>query len=158
MQGCSLQGGCGGSDNSGGGGGGGGNTFLSFTAGDTIAIGDVLVFNNAARVIPANATNPAVYSSHAPFHVVGIAREAATVGNAVTVFTQIGNSLPVRFASSVSSSDVGKLAYLTTGAGTCTLTAPTSSAAVIEVGLVYSANGSTLANLIYFPKLLALLP
>lgn len=156
MQGSSLQGGCGGSDD--GGGGGGGNTFLSFTAGATIAIGDVLVFNNVARVIPANATNPAAYSSHAPFHVVGIAREAATIGNAVTVFTQIGNSIPVRFASSVATGDIGKLAYLTTSAGTCTLTAPTSSAAVIEVGLIYSANGSTLANLIYFPKLLALLP
>jgi hypothetical protein len=154
VQGNSLQGGCGGSD----GGGGGGSTFLSFTAGGTVSIGDVLVFNNVGRVIRGSASNPAAYNSHAPYHIVGIAKEAATNGDTISVASQFGTSIAVNFASTVSTGDIGKLAYLTTSAGTCTFTAPTSSAAVIEVGLIYSASGSTTANLLFYPRFTMLIP
>ena len=137
---------------------GGSTSYVSFTAGASISVGDVLAFNNAGRVVPADSAYPSSYSTFNPYEVIGIARTAASIGGAVIAYTSFGESYPVNFDGTPTTSDVGKMAYLTSTVGKCTLTAPSSSAVVVEVGIINSADGTSSANIVFSPRSLIILP
>jgi hypothetical protein len=135
----------------------GGITYISFTAGADISIGDLLAFNNDGRVVPADSAKPSSYGAFNPFEAIGIARTSANTGDSVTAYTSHGGSYSASFDQNLALTDIGKMAYLTSTVGKCGLNPPTTSAAVVEVGIINAADGSSSARIIFSPQTLLIL-
>lgn len=124
---------------SGGGGGGGSSSggTGSGTAGDAIAIGNVVAISPAGTVVLADPALPGEL-----WRVAGIALQNKAPGDAVR-FQLLGGSVPALFDVAPTALDVGRMVFL--GAlGTASLTAPVG-AAQSRLGVLAAATGSTLA-------------
>jgi hypothetical protein len=136
----------------------GGTSYITFTAGATVTVGDLLSFNDDGRVVPADSAYPSSYGSFNPYEVIGVARTAGNSGDSITAYVSYGESYSVSFDSNPVLGDIGKKAYLTSTVGKCSLIAPTASAVVVEVGIINLADGSSSAGIIFSPQTLVILP
>jgi len=136
----------------------GGTSYITFTAGATVAVGDLLAFNDSGRVVPADSAYPSSYSSFNPYEVIGVARTAGNSGESITAYASYGESYSVSFDSNPVLGDIGKTAYLTSTVGKCSLSPPTAGAVVVEVGIINLADGSSSAGIIFSPQTLVILP
>jgi hypothetical protein len=120
-----------------------GNIETSFTADETLAIGDVIriatssdVGFTTGRAIKANG------STTDDADVIGIASSAATQGNSVNVV--LAGVTGITFSSAPAASSNGQRIYLSTTDGTASLTAPSGgSTAVCLLGRLKGADGLT---------------
>lgn len=120
-----------------------GNIVTTFTADETLAIGDVIRIATSAdvgfttgRAIKANG------STTDDADVIGIASSAATQGNSVNVV--LAGVTGVTFSSAPAASSNGQRIYLSTTDGTASLTAPSGgSTAVCLLGRLKGADGLT---------------
>jgi hypothetical protein len=130
-----------------GGGGGGGGTasavILSLTAGEAVAVGDVVRLQltaegTAGRVLKAQANTPT------EGNVVGVATTtAAADGDPVSV--QVGGLPAIQFGASLAATSNGVPVYLDpTTSGRATVTAPnTVGQVVVHLGYLVGATGAT---------------
>jgi len=124
-------------------------------AGETIAAGDLLTVNAAGRAVKAANTYPA---SPEKYNVIGVSRYACDTDNRCFVDAIPGRLYPINCNFTPSVTDIGKETYLHSNAGTCTLTPPASSAAVIRVGTIIATLGGSQASILFYPSELVLLP
>jgi len=143
-----------------GGGGGGGSTEalqvkFSGTAGEALAAGDVLRFDRTTtpgRLLKALATD----ADNAD--AVGVAKGAALLGGAVTVY--VAGEAPLNMDAAPDATDNGARVYLSPGtAGVGTLTAPNAAGeAVVLLGYLTGGDGAdTSPTVVLSPTLIALL-
>jgi hypothetical protein len=149
-----------------GSGGGGGSTdaltvYASGTAGEAIAVGDVLRFDrsggaNAGRLLKAQALSA---TSGVAADVVGVAKTAAAgAGSAVEYF--LAGSVAGAVDAAPAATANGSRLYLSAATpGVGTLTAPSGAGeAVVLVGFLVGADGaSTTPALVLRPSIIALL-
>jgi hypothetical protein len=130
---------------SGGGGGGGTATavILSLTAGESIAVGDVVRLQLTAEGTAGRAVK-AQANANTAANVVGVATTtAAANGDAVSV--QVGGLPAVQVGSNIIATSNGLPIYLDpTTSGRGTVTAPTGSGqVVVHLGYLVGATGAT---------------
>lgn len=125
----------------------------TFTAGEGLAVGDLVALNAAGDVVRANSS-----IAGGSWRVVGVVRAAALVGAPVQVFTKFGASAMTRFAAAPAAASNGQFVFLNSSSGQAVLTPPTSSGnSVFTVGILQGANGVTTTPLVVFhPRLVAL--
>jgi hypothetical protein len=125
------------------------------TAGETIAAGDLLTVNSSGQAIKAVNTYPA---SPEKYNVIGVSRYACVTNASCFVDAIPGRLYPVNCNFTPDVADIGKQTYLHSSGGTCTLTPPATSAAVIRVGTIIATLGGSQASILFKPSELVLLP
>lgn len=150
----------------GGSGGGGGSTdaltvYASGTAGEALAVGDVLRFDRsggatAGRLLKAQALAP---TAGLAADVVGVAKTAAAgAGSAVEYY--LTGAIPITLDAAPAATANGSRVYLspaTAGRGTLTLPAGAGEAITL-IGFLTGADGATVApTCVLRPYLIALL-
>jgi len=96
----------------------------------------------------------AVNTDNLTSRITGVAMETKTTGQSGKVHSTHGVVVPVTFTASVSTAQIGKVAYLGTG-GEALLAAPNGSGEfVVEIGIIQGANAGagTVARVLYQPR------
>lgn len=113
-------------------------------AGENLSAGDVLALywdvpNLELRVRKAKSDSPTLeYRA-----VYGVAGSAGTTGNLVPVTLSLGALIESSFDTVLTSADFGKIVFLSTVSGLCTVTPPVSSGQdVFRLGILAALNGS----------------
>jgi hypothetical protein len=119
--------------------GGSAQDVVSITINENVSKGDIL------RAKVAGAHGMLEKANDTGLGCVGVAAQTGTIGTSINVY-QAGLAT-VNFAVSLTSSDIGKMVYVSSTSGQATLTAPTTSGTtVIEVGRLRSEAGSVLLS------------
>lgn len=128
---------------------------LTFTAADTIAIGDLVTFDSAGDIVRASSS-----FSGGAWRVVGVAATAATSSSPVDVFTNHGSLAGMTFGSAPAASANGSLVFLDSTLGRATLTPPTAGGNTRTlVGELQGADGIDVSpNVIFFPQFISRIP
>jgi len=116
-------------------------TQLTVAGSSAVAAYEALFINTSGQLDSADADG-----SGLAYNVVGFALEAGPSGAAAVkaVMTTQGQVTGAKFTSNPSSGDQGKAVYLSTTAGSVSLTAPSASGdQVFRVGFLYSATAIT---------------
>ncbi len=112
-------------------------TQLTVAGSSAVAAFEALYINTSGQLDPADAD-----AAGLAYNVVGFALEAGPSGAAAVkaVMSTQGQVTGAKFTSNPSSGDQGKAVYLSTTAGSVSLTAPSASGdQVFRVGFLYSA-------------------
>jgi hypothetical protein len=132
---------------------------VSQKAGENFSQGDALSLywdtpNSELRVRRAKSDNPTLeYRA-----VYGIAGAAGVTGNLVPVSLSLGTLVEANFDTVLSSADFGKIVFLSTSSGLCTVTPPTSPGQdVFRLGLLSALNGA-LGVFAFQPQFVARFP
>lgn len=146
-----------GSGYSGGGGGGGGgsskviiNTIPALTAGELLSF---VPGTNSVRLASANlALSPSRYD------IAGVAFANAPAGSSTLMYAGMGQIVPILMDAVYTLADNGSRVWLSTTAGTATLTPPSNGWAQSFVGILQGADGVTQTpGVLFQPRLVALL-
>lgn len=116
-------------------------TQLTVAGSSAVAAFEALYINTSGQLDSADADGAGL-----AYNVVGFALEAGPSGAAAVkaVMTTQGQVTGAKFTSNPSSGDQGKAVYLSTTAGSVSLTAPSASGdQVFRVGFLYSATAIT---------------
>ena len=122
-------------------------TQLTVAGSSAVAAFEALYINTSGQLDSADADG-----SGLAYNVVGFALEAGPSGAAAVkaVMTTQGQITGAKFTSNPSSGDQGKAVYLSTTAGSVSLTAPSASGdQVFRVGFLYSATQIPSATGVY---------
>ena len=117
---------------------------------ETVVAGDMVRYlqdgegGTLGRVVNANASEEQARD-------VFVSLSNGTIGSTIRLF--LTGSTQINFSSSVASTDVGKVVFLSTTDGKATLTPPSSTGdVVVQLGTVTSASGSTVATVVFRPQ------
>ena len=140
----------------GGGGGGGGGTKVPVVTIPSISAGELLVYvpgtNSVRKATPSLALTPSRYD------IAGVAFANAAAGSTTMMYISVGELYPILFDVVPSASDNGTRVWLSTTAGSATLTPPSNGWSQSFVGILQGADGSTQTPKVLFqPRLVALL-
>ena len=116
---------------------------LVFTASSAVSKGQLVAIASSGEVAPASRADE--------LEIVGVARNDASAGASVLVDAAPGNSYLCKFSIAPTSSDIGSPVYLTGSSGETTITTPTTTGRVFATGTLLTS-GSTLANVLYYPR------
>jgi hypothetical protein len=110
---------------------------VPMVAGESIALGELLVGNAAGEVLRAASS-----FAGGLWRVLGAAAAAASASDPIQVTTS-GSLGPVKFAVAPAGASNGSFVYLSTATGLGTLTPPVGGNVVFLVGVLMGADGAT---------------
>ena len=132
---------------------GGGAFCVEGTAGEPLAVGDVItVSGTAGKYFQSDANSATAVRQY----VSGVAMIVSTADGQLARVAVHGIAA-VTFDGAVATSDIGKIAYLSTTVARATLTAPTALATVYKIGIVTGASGGTSAQVNIQPQYISTL-
>lgn len=112
-------------------------TTITRTAGEAIALGEVLTGDSSGEVVLANSS----FSGNL-WRVVGAAASAGAASDPIQVTTS-GSLGPVKFAVAPAGASNGSLVYLSATTGRGTLTPPVGGNVIFLIGVLMGADGAT---------------
>ena len=128
---------------------GSGALVQTATAGEALAIGDVVTISGTAGKIFKSDANSATVSLR---NCAGICTVAAAGDASVTRYA-VNGVATCSFDGNVTTADIGKFAYLSTTAAQATLTPPTSAGSrQFKIGIVAGATGTASAQVLVQPQ------
>ena len=130
---------------------GSGAMTVSAVAGEALLLGDLVAISGAAgKAFKVNAGS----ATDAKKNVWGVAIAAASTDASTAL--AISGIATIAFTANVATTDIGKIVYASTSDGLATLTAPSASGSrVYKVGMVAGASGSSTAQVLIQPQLIA---
>jgi hypothetical protein len=125
------------------------------TAGEAIAVADVLALDTSGKAVLASATYASGRSS-----VFGVSLQAASGAELFVAQTNHGRLVPLRFSAAPASANNGKPVWLDTTSGRGTLT-PSNASGVVRffLGYLQGADGAeTAPDVLFSPQQVSRIP
>jgi len=134
---------------------------LPVTTTSALLAGDLVAFDN---IVPSQTllADPDISLVPVRYDARGVAVALAGAGTPTRVYTVPGQRVPVRFNVAPGLADNGKRVYLSSIAGKATLTPPVpppgSTYALVQVGILVGANGTTTPDVLFQFNIISIIP